>query len=92
VVRTCRGAYQEAWVEAKRVNVPLLFWDPLIQATTLGRPGRITEAQSALEQLLQSKPDFASRAADLMRRLVQTEEDVEMLLNGLRKAGLEAEA
>jgi hypothetical protein len=35
------------------------------------------------------KPDFASRAAGLMQRLVFLEENVKMLLDGLRKAGLE---
>jgi adenylate cyclase len=82
-------AYQEAWVEAKRVNVPLLFWGPLIRAATLGQLGRSAEAQSALAELLQLKPDFASRATGLMQRLVFSDENVEMLLEGLRKAGLE---
>jgi hypothetical protein len=34
-------------------------------------------------------PDFATRARELMRRQFFSDENVEMLLDGLRKAGLE---
>jgi hypothetical protein len=54
-----------------------------------GTIGAATEAQSALAELLQLKPDFASRVAGLMQRVVFSEEHVEMLLEGLHKAGLE---
>ena len=84
-----QGAYKGAWVEARRVNLLMLFWDPLIWAATLGQLGRTPEAQNALAELLQLKPDFASRGRDLMERLVFLDENVEMLLDRLRKAGLE---
>jgi hypothetical protein len=50
----------------------------------LGLLRRTTEAQSALGQLLQLKPDFAFRAAGLMRRLDLLEEHLEMRLDDLQ--------
>ena len=86
---SAKVAYQEAWLEAKRVNVPMLWWDPLIRAATLAQLGRTTEAQGALVEQLQREPGFTSSRADLMRRKVQKEEYVESLVDGLRRAGLD---
>ena len=69
--------------------MPGLFWQPLLQASIFGQLGRTSEARKALAELLQMKPDFASRAAGLMQRLIFSEDNVEMLLEGLPKAGLE---
>jgi hypothetical protein len=37
VDRYRQGAYQGALVEANRLNLPMLFWDPLIRAATQGQ-------------------------------------------------------
>ena len=42
-------------------------------------------------ELLELVPDFASHADELKPYLFGTEENAEMLLEGLRKAGLELE-
>jgi hypothetical protein len=63
----------EAWVDPKHVNVLMLRRDPLIRAFLLRQLGR-SEAQGTAAELLQLKPDSASRPVRLLRRLVQTED------------------
>ena len=59
------------------------YWE---QDQTTSRKENLSDEQ---EELLRLKPDFASRAADLMRRLVFSNGHVDMLMDGLRRAGLE---
>jgi len=83
-----QGDYDSALVEARRFNTPEYFWDPLIQAAVLGQLGRQAEANEAVDELLALVPDFERRGRSLIHRVVFTDEHVEMLLEGLRKAGL----
>jgi hypothetical protein len=76
----CRNEYQEAWSDAR------LFWDPLTRAAASAQLGQVAEAQHALE-LRRLRPEFASRARELMRRLIFSEENAKMLLERLHKAG-----
>ena len=84
--------YEEALVEANRVKMPDLMIDPITRAATLGQLGRDEEAQAALAELLALVPDFTARIDELKRRLFFTDENAEMLLDGLRRAGLTLEA
>jgi len=81
------GHYPEAWDYAGRISIPS-FWDPLSRAATAGQRGLHDQARTALQELLQMRPDFVSRARNLMQRFVYLDEHVEMLLDGLLKAGL----
>jgi len=83
----CNGDYQEAWNYAVRFNVPT-FWDPVIRAAAAGQMGRSAEAEVALTELLKMRPYFPSRGRDLVRRLACLDENVELLMDGLFKAGL----
>jgi TolB-like protein len=84
------GDYKEAWNYAVRFNSHI-FWDPLIRAAAAGQRGLHAEAKEALQELLVMRPDFPSRARELMRRVVYLDEHVTMLLDGLLKAGLKLE-
>ena len=83
-----QGEYDRAWIEAQRFNTPDFFWDPLIRAAALGQLDRRKKARKAVDDLLALVPDFISRGPSLIRRMVYLEEQVEMLVAGLRKAGL----
>jgi adenylate cyclase len=87
-----RGEYDRAWTEAQLFNIPGLFWDPLLRAATLGQLDRRRAAGDAVEELLSLRPDFRQLGRELMRRLVYTEENAELLIAGLRKAGLDGVA
>jgi len=82
-----QGNYQTAWKYAVRFNTPM-FWDPLIRAAAAGQLGLHSQAQVALKELLDMRPDFPMHARDLLHRFVYQEEHSELLLDGLLKAGL----
>jgi adenylate cyclase len=83
-----RGDYENALGEALKFNYPELYLDPLMRAAALGRLGRPKEAKKAVDQLLKLEPDFAARGRLLVNRYVKVDELIDMLIEGLRKAGL----
>jgi TolB-like protein len=85
-----KGEYQEAWNYALRFNTSI-YVDPLIRAAAAGQLGLKDQAEIALQELLDMKPDFPSHPQDLLRRCFFLDEHVEMLLEGLLKAGLKLE-
>jgi TolB-like protein len=85
-----RRDYETAWHYAVRFNTPM-FWDPLIRAATAGQLGLHAQAMAALQELLEMRSDFPYRSQDMMLRLLYLDEHVEMLLDGLFKAGLKLE-
>jgi adenylate cyclase len=84
-----QGRYRQALNEATRIKTPSLCLDSLSRAAALGQLGMKENAEAAVRELLTLNVDFATRARKLMRRLFFSDENVEMLLDGLRKAGLE---
>jgi hypothetical protein len=80
--------YKAALEKALRFNTSDFFLDPLIRATVLGQLGRRTDAHAALHELVGLLPDFSTRGREQLRRIVFSEAHVEMLWDGLRKAGL----
>ena len=87
-----QGDYDRALIEAQRFNTPDFFWDPLIRAAVLGQLERRAEAEKAVDELLALLPDFYLRGPSLIRRLAYLDEHVDMLMEGLRKAGLEMQS
>ncbi len=84
-----QGRYREALNEAMRIKIPGLCLDSLSRAAALGQLGMKENAEAAVRELLTLNPDFAKRSRELMRPQLFSDENVEMLLDGLRKAGLE---
>jgi adenylate cyclase len=84
-----RGRYLEAYQEAQQLDMPQLFWDPLLRAATLGELGRTREAGAALAELLRLRPDFPTTGTWLIRCYVKFEYLSDAILDGLQKAGLQ---
>jgi adenylate cyclase len=84
-----RGAYQEALRAATRINTPSFYLDPLARAATLGQLSHLEEAAAALGEMERLLPKTGIALPELMRRTLFSDENVEMLLDGLYKAGLE---
>jgi adenylate cyclase len=82
------GKYEDAFAEALKFNYPELYLDPMMRAATLGQLGRQKEAKRAVSQLLGLEPDFPSRGRWLIGRYVKVEDLIDMIIEGLRKAGL----
>lgn len=83
-----QGKYEEALKEAKQMQMPQLFWDPLLNAAVLSRLGRMREAAQAVAELLHLKPDFPTQGPYLIGCYVKFPDLAEALLEGLRLAGL----
>ncbi len=83
-----QGKYEEALEATARVNLPGYFHAEAARAATLGKLGRKEEAQKALRDLLALRPDFASVARQEYAKWYDAEQ-VEQLIDGLRKAGLQ---
>jgi hypothetical protein len=81
--------YDQAWDEARRFNTPGLYLDPLIRVAALGQLDRRPEAEKSVGEMLELMSDFTTHGPQVIRRMVFVEENVALLLEGLRKAGLE---
>ncbi len=79
----------EAALAATTLHQPFLeYWDDVATAAILGRMGRRAQAAPHLARLGQAKPDFAQRARELIERSLKSPTLVDLLLDGLRSAGL----
>ncbi|MGA2401300.1 MAG: hypothetical protein ABSG91_06290, partial [Syntrophobacteraceae bacterium] len=85
-----QGQFGEAYHEAEKLNAPHLFWDSLMRAAALGQLEREREAKVAVDELLAVKVDFPACGRKLIGFLVKDPQVVQLLFDGLRKAGLEA--
>ena len=83
-----RGEYESALGEALKFNFPDLYLDPMMRAAALSRLGRQSEARTAVDQLLELEPDFATCGRLLIKRYVKVDDLVDTIIEGLRKAGL----
>jgi adenylate cyclase len=81
--------YEQVWVHAQRMYLKGLIWHPILRAAVLGMLGRMEEAHPYIEELQQIKPEFKARPHDFLRRLLVTDEHVEMIWDGLLKAGIQ---
>ena len=82
------GKYEETLKALASANMPNYFHVPAMQAAALGQLGRHEEARKAIQDLLTLRPDFANVAKQEYSKWYD-EEQVEQVLDGLRKAGLE---
>ncbi len=85
----CRqGQFEAAYREAQNFNTPKLFWDPLVRAAALGQLGRKRKAIAEIKKIIEFKPDFSDSGPELIRLWVKDPEVHQILIDGLRKAGL----
>jgi TolB-like protein/predicted Zn-dependent protease len=83
--------YRSAVDEAVNANSPDVFWINFILAAAHGQLGELHAARKAIDALLIQKPEFARSGRQLLGKWFDPEL-VEHLMDGLRKAGLEAES
>ena len=82
------GKYEQALEAAVRINMPGFFYTHVCRAAALGQLGQREAAQKAVQEVLALRSDFASAARHEFSKW-WTPEQVEHLVEGLRKAGLE---
>jgi TolB-like protein/Tfp pilus assembly protein PilF len=82
------GRYEQALEAAVRINMPGFFYAHACRAAALGQLGQREAAQKAVRDTLALRSDFGSTARHEFSKWWRPEQ-VEHLLDGLRKAGLE---
>ncbi|MDJ0957959.1 MAG: hypothetical protein QNI91_13910 [Arenicellales bacterium] len=88
VVAFNNAQYEQAWSHAQLIYVGDLLWEPIFRAAVLGKLGRADEAKPFIDELLRIKPDFRQRPHEYIRRLFVTDDHVDMIWDGLLKAGI----
>ena len=80
--------YEEAWAEAQKIHIEGLFWHPILRAAILGKLERVKEAAVFIDELVQMKPEFPKRSKEYLKLLFITDKHVQMIWDGLQKAGM----
>ena len=80
--------YEEAWDEARKIHMKGTFWHPMFRAAVLGKLGRAGEAKPYVNDLIATKPDLLKRPCEIIRLLFVLDEHVDMIWDGLCKAGM----
>jgi serine/threonine protein kinase len=83
-----QGKYADANEIAVRINMPGFFHAAAVRAAALGQLGQREAAQRAVQELLALRPDIATSVHRDYAKWWNPEQ-VEHLIEGLRKAGLE---
>lgn len=83
-----RAEYEQALSYAQQIRMPAFFLDPIARAVALGYLGRQAEANTVVAELFKLVPDFKERGRETIQRIFRYEQPVELLLEGLRKAGM----
>ncbi|MGH9443534.1 MAG: tetratricopeptide repeat protein [Thermoanaerobaculia bacterium] len=84
-----RGEYERALDHAMQVNMPSMFWQPLVIAAIFGQLGRRAEAAAAVKDLLALDPGFASHARREIGVWHFASGLLDRIVEGVSKAGLE---
>ncbi len=86
-----KGDLEKALIESEQIQMPQLFWDPLLRAVILEKLGNVNAAKLALKELLALKPNFSSNGPEIMKRALYLEKYRKLLLDGLNGLGLDFE-
>jgi TolB-like protein/tetratricopeptide (TPR) repeat protein len=78
--------YEAVLADIERISLPEFYWIWLMRAAAEGQLGR-EQAGASLKRIFELKPDFSARAE--LQKWNAAPADMEHLLEGLRKAGLE---
>src|SRR4029453_1280002 len=84
-----RAEYERALEHAMQVNMPGLFWQPLVIAAICGQLGRRAEGASAVRDLLALDPDFARHGRRDIAVWPFARGLLDPILDGVRIAGLD---
>ena len=85
-----KGEYQQALEKMLRIRTePGNFWNHAHLAQAYAQLGRKEDAAAEIKKLLAVYPDFAENARAQWKAWNWSDENTEMMLDGLRKAGLD---
>jgi adenylate cyclase len=83
-----KGEFDQALTEAKQIQLPNFYGTYVILAAIYGELGQEADARAAVARLLEIRPDYVSEMRDDFRSRHYTDALIDLLADGLRKAGL----
>jgi len=81
--------YDRALQEVEKHSPSQDYWARVLYIAVLGKLDRAADARLHIQRLVELKPDFVSRARELIVRSFKVESVIEELIDGIRRAGLE---
>ena len=87
-----KADYAAALEQARLINLPNYYGGHVVLAAIHGELGETSEAQKSVQALLAIRPKYAVEMRPEMRARNYTEPLIDMLADGLKKAGLSASA
>ena len=79
--------YELAYGEAQKFNLPMLFWDPLLRAISHIKMTRLKKAHAAIDELLNTRPDFLNTGRQLIGNYIKTDALIDRIIDDLSMAG-----
>ncbi len=83
-----RCEYDQALKEANKYQIQGLHWAYIHRIVALSQLGRLKEARSDFQALLESRPNFVARGRHLMSILIKDTNLLEHLLEGFARIGV----
>jgi len=83
-----RGEYEQSLAETVQLEMTDFFWTQTFLAENYAQLGRMEQARAAIAKLLKLYPDISANYRREARKYNWTEDQIEHLVEGLRKAGL----
>ncbi len=83
-----RGDYESALSAAIAFGMPDFFWGPLERAAALAQLGMMKAARSELERAVRLNPQLPEEPRRFLSSYILNKETLELVLEGLEKAGL----
>jgi len=82
-------SYEESLSEALKLDIPLIFWDPVLKAVGYAYNDNLVEAEIQLDKLRQILPDFFNQPLFYLKTFIKFDTLLDIVIKGLIKAGLE---
>ena len=82
-----RGEYDEALAALAKIDVPYT-WKLVMRPAALAHLGRLDDARETLDQLREIAPDYPGNMREDLTLFHWTSDQIDLLEDGLRKAGL----
>ncbi|MDX1313877.1 MAG: hypothetical protein R3356_00125 [Eudoraea sp.] len=80
--------YERALAEARKYQMPGVYWAPFYRAICHAQLGNISEAKKEIRDLLAIRPDFETRGRYLLGIMIKDKALLEHMVEGLQKADL----
>jgi adenylate cyclase len=81
--------FESALLEANKLNIPELFWDPLLKIVCYAHLGLLEEATKQKKLLLDLNPNFIKDGEGLIKMYVKEERHFASIVDGLIKTGID---